>query len=189
MAPCPTSAVRAFPAGAMMHTSALLALLSLAGSPRAATLPRPSAPLAQLRFEVVVPRAVRAEPVTGRVFVFVSRDSAPEPRLQAGGMVSVPFWGADIDQVAADAPAILDGHAVGYPLLHLGQLAPGDYYVQAIISPYTRFARADGHTIWAHMDECEGQEFNTAPGTLVSDVRRIHVDPSATAPIRIEISR
>ncbi len=169
-----------------MYPSAVLALFALAGGPPRAAAP--SAPLAQLRFEVVVPRAVRAEPVTGRVFVFVSRDSTPEPRLDAGGMVSVPFWGADIDQVAADAPAILDGHAVGYPLLHLGQLAPGDYYVQAIISVYTRFARADGHTIWAHMDEWEGQQFNTAPGTLVSDVRRVHVDPSATTPIRIDIS-
>ncbi len=169
-----------------MHASAVLALFAFAGGPPRAMAPAP--PLAQLRFEVVVPRAVRAEPVTGRVFVFVSRDSTPEPRLDAGGMVSVPFWGADIDQVPADAPAILDGHAVGYPLLHLGQLAPGDYYVQATISVYTRFARTDGHTIWAHMDEWEGQQFNTAPGTLVSDVRRIHVDPSATTPIRIDIS-
>ncbi len=58
-----------------------------------------------------------------------------------------------------------------------------------MISPYTKFARADGHTIWAHMDEWEGQQFNRAPGTLVSEVRRMHVDPRHEGTLRFTIAR
>src|SRR5687768_18095585 len=44
--------------------------------------------------------------------------------------------------------------------------------------PYTRFARSDGHTIWAHMDAGEGQRFNRSPGSLVSEVRKVRIDPA-----------
>jgi hypothetical protein len=43
--------------------------------------------------------------------------------------------------------------------------------VQGLLLPYTQFRRSDGHTIWAHMDAGEGQRFNAAPGSLVSEVR------------------
>lgn len=146
----------------------------------------PSAP--RLRFEVVVPRSLRAEPLTGRVFVFLSKDSTPEPRLDAGGMVSIPFFGQDVDSLPAGVPAIVSRTSLGYPYRSLDQLPAGDYYLQALVSVYTRFARADGHTIWAHMDEWEGQQFNEAPGSLVSAVRRVHLDPRMAGRIRIELS-
>ena len=41
---------------------------------------------------------------------------------------------------------------------------PGEYFVQALLNVYTRFPRADGHVIWAHMDQWEGQQFNRSPG-------------------------
>jgi putative esterase len=101
----------------------------------------------------------------------------------------VPFFGADIEQLPAGTPAVVDRHAVGYPLRSLDRVPAGDYYVQALVSVYTKFPRADGHTIWAHMDEWEGQQFNTAPGTLVSTVRRVHVDPYHAGALRLEVSR
>jgi len=141
------------------------------------------------RFEIVVPSSLRAEPLTGRVFVFLAKDSVEEPRLKAGGMVSIPFFGMDVEQLKPGAAAVIDRRAGGYPLRSLDDLPAGDYYVQALASVYTRFARAEGHTIWAHMDEWEGQQFNTAPGTLVSTIRRIHVDPKRGTRARIELSR
>jgi hypothetical protein len=53
----------------------------------------------------------------------------------------------------------------------------GDYYVQAMLEPYTKFSRADGHVIWVHNDQWEGQRFNISPGNLVSEVERVHWDP------------
>jgi hypothetical protein len=141
------------------------------------------------RFEVTVPRRLRAEPLTGRVFVILSRDSSPEPRLQAGGVVSVPFFGLDVDRLAPGTPAVLDRRALGYPLRSVDELPAGDYFVQALASPYTKFARADGHTIWAHMDEWEGQEFTRAPGSLVSTVRRVHLPAGGSARLRLELTR
>jgi hypothetical protein len=141
------------------------------------------------RFEVTVSRRLRAEPLTGRVFVFLSRDSTSEPRLQAGGVVSVPFFGLDVDRLAPGTPAVLDGRALGYPLRSLDELPAGDYFVQALTSPYTKFARADGHTVWAHMDEWEGQEFTRAPGSLVSTVRRVHLPARGGAQVRVELTR
>jgi len=160
---------------------ALLALLALPGPTVTGTPAR--------KVEVVIPRALHAEPVTGRIFVFFSPDSTPEPRLQAGGMVSVPFFGQDVEDLPAGAPGIIDARAAGYPLKSLGEVPAGDYYVQVLVSVYTRFARADGHTIWAHMDEWEGQQFNRAPGTLVSEVRRVHVAPHAGFRLRVAVSR
>ena len=49
--------------------------------------------------------------------------------------------------------------------------------MQALLVPYTEFRRADGHVIWAHRDEWEGQHFNWAPGTLLSDAERVRLDP------------
>src|SRR6266540_3438861 len=108
-----------------------------------------------VRLDVVIAPALRTGPVTGRIFAVLSHDSNPEPRLQAGGMVSVPFFGVDVDQLRPGSAAVLDRPAVGYPLRSLDALPPGDYFVQAFASVYTKFARADGHTIWAHMDQWE----------------------------------
>jgi hypothetical protein len=141
------------------------------------------------RIEVVIPSAVRAQPVTGRVFVFLSTDSTREPRLEAGGVVSIPFFGVDVEQLAPGTAAVLDRRAAGYPVQSLERLPAGDYYVQALVSVYTRFPRADGHTIWAHMDEWEGQQFNRAPGSLVSEVRRVHLDPQHGLNLRLAVSR
>jgi Putative esterase len=166
----------------------MLAAIALSATALLATPVPPSAP--PPRVEVIVPKSLRAEAVTGRVFVFFARDtSGGEPRLQAGGMVSVPFFGADVEALPAGSPAAVDRRALGYPYRSLDQLPAGDYYVQALVSVYTKFARADGHTIWAHMDEWEGQKFNTAPGSLVSAVRRVHVDPKRGLQLRLEVSR
>jgi hypothetical protein len=141
------------------------------------------------RFEIVVPAGARSEPVTGRAFVFIARDATPEPRLRAGGVVSVPFFGVDVDDLPPGGAAVVDRRTPGYPLPSLDSLPPGDYYVQALLSLYTRFARADGHTIWAHMDQWEGQEFTTSPGNLVSAVRRVRLGGRAPSRIRLELTR
>lgn len=124
--------------------------------------------------------------MTGRVFVFVTTDSAPEPRFQSGGLSSTaPFFGRDVSGLAPSATVIVDASAPGFPLRSLAELPEGDYYVQALVNVYTQFHRADGHTIWAHMDQWEGQQFASSPGNLVSSVRRVHVAPGAVIPLEL----
>jgi hypothetical protein len=101
---------------------------------------------------------------------------------------SAPFFGVDIDQVEPDQVFVVDESAPGYPLLSLRDIPAGDYYVQAVLNVYTRFARSDGHTIWAHQDQWEGQHWNSSPGNLVSPVERVHLDPESGYDVELKLS-
>lgn len=130
------------------------------------------------RFEIRVPESIRAGTVTGRVFVIITRDGSREPRDQAGARyMGPPFFGIDVERLQPGSPAIIDGSTLGYPLRSLRDIPPGDYYIQAFLNIYTEFHRADGHTIWAHMDQWEGQQTFASPGNLFSRVQKVHLDP------------
>jgi hypothetical protein len=142
------------------------------------------------RFVVTMPAGLHAAPITGRVYVAISKDATREPREGAGGLAeSVPFFGKDIHALRAGEPVVIDGDIEGYPTPRLRDLPAGDYYVQAILSVYTRFPRADGHVIWAHNDQWEGQQFGLSPGNLVSRVVRVHFDPKSSATFTLPLAR
>lgn len=131
-----------------------------------------------LRFEISVPAAVHAEPITGRVYVMISRTDDREPRLQIG-RTGVPFFGRDVESLAPGQAAVIDGTDLGSPVEHLADLPAGDHFVQGFVNIYSEFRRADGHVVWMHDDQWEGQHWNRSPGNLHSAVQRIHIDPAA----------
>jgi hypothetical protein len=137
------------------------------------------------RFEVSFAAAAHGEPVTGRAYVMVAPTNEREPRLQIGRTGS-PFWGRDIEQLAPGAPVVLDDQtAYGAPVASMADLPPGDYYVQAFVNVYSEFRRADGHVVWMHDDQWEGQHWNRSPGNLHSTVQKVHIDPTAGGTIRL----
>ncbi len=141
------------------------------------------------RFEVTFNESTRSEAITGRVLIMITRDDSREPRLQAGAWeTSVPFFGVDVNAWEPGETAIMDGSTVGYPVERLGDVPPGKYYVQAIANVYTEFNRADGHTVWLHNDQWEGQQFNRAPGNLVSEVQEVQLDPDAGYTVQLELT-
>jgi hypothetical protein len=143
-----------------------------------------------VRFAISFPAAARREPLTGRVFLFITTDSAPEPRFQAGGStLTAPFFGIDVSAMGAGEIRSIDASTRGHPLESLADLPTGDYYVQALANVYTEFHRSDGHTVWAHMDQWEGQQLTTSPGNLVSEVQHVHIDARAGATIRLSLAR
>src|SRR5271167_5013226 len=143
-----------------------------------------------LRFEVSFPAFAHEGAITGRVFVVISKRDKPEPRFQAGSWGDTsPIFAADVSSLAPGRPAVLDATTPGYPLRSLRDIPPGDYYVQALANIYTEFHRSDGHTIWAHMDQWEGQHFTRSPGNLVSEVRRVHLDPASGYNVQLELTR
>ncbi len=77
---------------------------------------------------------------------------------------------------------------LGFPARSLGDIPAGDYYVQALLNVYTEFHRSDGHTIWAHMDQWEGQQFNRSPGNLYSTVEKVHLDPAAGYDVKLNLT-
>lgn len=82
---------------------------------------------------------------------------------------------------------MIDSSTAGYPF-KLAHIPAGDYYMQSVLNVYTQFYRADGHMIWAHKDQWEGQQWNRSPGNLVSDVQRVHIDPRTPETIRIALT-
>jgi hypothetical protein len=129
-------------------------------------------------------------PITGRAYLFVSRSDRTEPRRQSGASsTSEPFFGVDVSALKPGEVVTFDPTVAGFPLQSLDRLPPGEYFVQGLLLPYTQFRRSDGHTIWAHMDAGEGQRFNAAPGSLVSDVMKVRIDPAQRTPIELALTK
>jgi hypothetical protein len=135
---------------------------------------RPDSP--QVSFEVSFPASLHHQPITGRLFVIITRSSKDEPRFQIG---DAPVFATGVEQLAPGTPARIDASMLGYPVRTLGDLPDGDYYVQALLNVYTEFHREDGRVLWLHMDQWEGQDLARSPGNLISEVKHVHLDPKS----------
>ncbi len=145
---------------------------------------------AGVKFEVSFPGLIAAQPITGRVFVILSRSKEPEPRLQVGSFVHGPLlFAVDVNRLGHDQAVVIDAGTLGYPLKSLGEIPPGVYQVQALLNIYTEFHRADGHVVWAHMDQWEGQQFNISPGNLHSEARELRLDPKAGFDVKLSLTK
>ncbi|MFN8062727.1 MAG: alpha/beta hydrolase-fold protein [Vicinamibacterales bacterium] len=131
----------------------------------------------RLQFTVTVPPTARAEPITGRVYLMISRTNEREPRFDVN-QTGLPIFGVDVEGLRPGQPVTIDDTTLGYPLSSLRELPAGDYFVQAMVSVYSEFKRADGFTLWMHDDQWEGQRWEISPGNLYSAVVPIHVDPA-----------
>jgi len=123
-------------------------------------------------------------PVAGRAFFIVSRDDEDEPRLGTGPTGN-PLWGVDVrDFKAGDSVRVTRGASGlrGYPLASLDELPAGEYRVQAFLNVYTRFERADGHVIEAHLNSGAFQDPFRAPGNAYSDVQALTIPADGPFP-------
>ena len=169
-----------------MPTRLRLLAATLLLAPALLAAPRAHAQVIRLSYSA----AAHTGPVTGRAYLFIARTDRAEPRQQAGARrTSEPFFGVDVADLRPGQPVTFDKGVLGFPLESLAQLPAGEYFVQGLLLPYTRFTRSDGHTIWAHMDAGEGQRWNAAPGSLVSEARKVRIDPASRTPITIELTK
>jgi len=129
-------------------------------------------------------------PLTGRLFVVITRDTTEEPRLQTG-VTGVPFWGVDVRGFGAGARASLgDGpDAYGYPLVRVSDLPEGDYIAQALLNVYTTFRRADGKVVEMHNETGEGQDLWRSPGNPISEPVPVQVRAGDSLRIALELTR
>lgn len=131
----------------------------------------------RIKFAVSFPQDAHSGPITGRVYVIISKDNRREPRFQVSSR-GVPFFGHDVVQLNPEETAVIDKEAFGYPLRSPKDIPAGEYFVQGFVNIYTEFKRSDGHTLWMHKDQWEGQKWNRSPGNLYSDVQKFRIDPS-----------
>ena len=135
-------------------------------------------PAASPRFEITFAKSAHAEPITGRVYVAISRTSdANRTPIQQAGETGVPLFGVNIEQLAPGAPVVIDAKTFGHPVQSLRDIPAGEYWVQPFVNVYTKFARADGHTVWLHMDQWEGQHWQRSPGNLFGAPVKVSFDP------------
>ena len=141
---------------------------------------RPAPSSAQPRFAVAFGPDLSSSPLDGRVFAIISTTKDPEPREQVleDEIRSQQIFGADVNGLAPNQPAFINDDALGYPTANFRDLPAGDYWVQGVLSKYTTFQRADGHTVKLPMDEGEGQHWNSKPGNFYSAPEKVHIDPA-----------
>jgi hypothetical protein len=141
-----------------------------------------------LRVAISFPASRSAQPVDGRVLLFISDDGRTEPRTQsdqyrANG--TRPIFGVDVDGLSPGRDVAIDETTFGWPVRSLKDIPAGDYWVQSLINRYETFHRADGYTIKMPMDQGEGQHWDRKPGNFYSKPVKMRIDPAAGGEIRI----
>ena len=132
------------------------------------------------RVEISFAPAARAEPVTGMVYLAISRDNQTPP-IQQTDPEGVPLFSKYVEQLQPGARGDARrrrSRPSASP--SLSDIPAGEYWVQPFVNVYTRFPRADGHTVWMHMDQWEGQNWKRSPGNLYGDPVKMRIDPAST---------
>ena len=140
---------------------------------------------ADTHFDISYPKSANAGPITGRVYVMITRATDREPRLQVGRL-GIPFFGRDVEKLAPGQSAVIDETDLGSPVVSLAEIPAGEYTVQAFVNVYSEFKRADGHTVWMHDDQWEGQRWPRSPGNLYSVARKLTLDAKKGYRIALE---
>jgi S-formylglutathione hydrolase FrmB len=140
-----------------------------------------------LHFQISFPSNIQEQPITGRVFLIVATNFDKEPRLQI--RTDPVIYGIDVNQLKPGEVVDIDSSCPGSPVKSLRNLPAGDYYVQAMLNVYTEFHRSDGHTIWAHMDQWEGQKFFKSPGNFISEPQKIHIEEGSKNTYKLSMAK
>jgi hypothetical protein len=163
--------------------------LVLAGSGALAMRAQTAVPL---RFAISFPAARSAQPLDGRVLLFISDDGRTEPRMQSDqyrANSTRPIFGVDVDALEPGQEVVIDNAIVGWPARRLKDIPAGDYFVQALLNRYETFHRGDGHTIKMPMDQGEGQHWDRKPGNLYSKTVTMRVDAAAGGDVKISMDQ
>jgi hypothetical protein len=138
----------------MMHArtrilaSVFLAALAAGGAVRLGAQPQGRG----LRVEISFNAGARAEPVTGMVYLAISKDNQSSP-IQQTDPEGVPLFSTFVQDLKPGTAVSITRENRGHPVKSLADIPAGEYWVQPFVNVYTRFPRADGHTVWLHMDQ------------------------------------
>jgi hypothetical protein len=174
----------------MMHLrSRALALVLAVAAAGALSAQRPATPAsgrasAGPRVEISFTSAARSEPVTGMVYLAISRNNTSTP-IQQTDPEGVPLFSKYVEQLQPGQTVTIDGADSGHPVASLKDIPAGEYWLQPFVNVYTRFPRADGHAVWMHMDQWEGQNWKRSPGNLYGDPVKLRIDPASAAAIAL----
>jgi Putative esterase len=162
---------------------ALATSIAVAGA-AAATNRAATQPAGAPRIEITISKAARAEPTTGMVYVAIAHDNKRSP-IQQTSPTGSPLFSKFVEGAQSGMPIAFGALEQGHPIKSLADIPAGEYWMQPFVSVYTRFARADGKTVWLHMDQWEGQDWKRSPGNIHGEPVQVSFDPRASATIRL----
>jgi hypothetical protein len=123
-----------------------------------------------------------ATPLDGRLLLLFSTVPTDEPRFQIDDTAQTQLvFGLDVENWRPGETRVMKAkneNIFGHPIRALEELAPGEYFVQALLDRYETFHRADGHVLKLPTDRGEGRQWNRAPGNLYSKPQKLRVDLS-----------
>ncbi len=174
-----------------MNRIARVGLVGLVAVGVTVTTPSGGAGPAGPRFAVSFPESLSKSALDGRVILLLSKDDSSEPRFQwiDTSLKTQQGFGVDVDGLKPGQDAILEDGAKGSPLAKVSDVPAGTYNVQAVLHKYETFRLADGRVLKLPMDRGEGQQWNRAPGNLISTPRKITIDPAKTETIKIALDK
>lgn len=140
------------------------------------------------QIQVTLPAELSDKPLDGRLLVMISPNAKVEPRFNiSDGPSTGQVFGMDVENWEPGTSIQVDGRAIGYPLANLKELPSGKYQVQALLHVYETFTRSDGHTVKLPMDRGEGQQWNKAPGNLLSTpITMLTRQPGMKATVKLD---
>jgi hypothetical protein len=126
-----------------------------------------------LRFEVTMAKGLIEKPQNGRLFVTVSANRQPDPRILIGnpGRHVPPVFARDVNNFSSNSTGVIDSSAAAFPIDSLAELPAGEYYIQALFD-----SNIDLKSV-------------NAPGNLYSEVLKANLDPKQGGIIKIELTQ
>lgn len=122
----------------------------------------------------------------GRLLLMLSDNNEKEPRFQINdGLKTQLIYGLNVDDLAPNQNVVFNDDVFGFPTTSLADVAPGEYYVQALLHTYETFNLATGHTVKLPMDNGEGQQWNRSPGNVYSKPFKITVTDKGIQDVNI----
>jgi len=175
-----------------VRRSSFATLIAALGAAAWGTLAMRADAGAPLRFMISFPSVRSAQPVDGRVLLFISDEGKTEPKAQSDqyrANSTRPIFGVDVDDLEPGRDVVVDDQVVGWPARSVKDIPAGEYWVQALINRYETFHRSDGHTIKMPMDQGEGQRWDSKPGNFYSKPVKMRIDPARGGEIRISMDQ
>ncbi len=149
----------------------------------------PVAVASEFEVSVSVSGEVASEPLDGRVLLLLATDGEREPRFQIGwGIGTGQVFGADVEDWRPGVAVPFEVDHFGYPTRRLGDVPPGEYWIQAVLNRYDTFELADGRVLSLPASWAAGQQWNREPGNLYSEPRKVTFDPTQPARIEVELT-
>src|SRR5688572_5929372 len=80
------------------------------------------------RFEISFASSAHPQPITGRVYVAISRTASPSSTpINQTGETGVPLYGVNVENLAAGKAVTIDATTPGYPIQSLRDIPAGEY--------------------------------------------------------------